>query len=142
MRLMHFIAEFVSRRSVLNAVISASKCAHSNSFLASTDDVYLFIRGQDLGEGGSSFLYIHGPINSLVAQMVNNLPAMQETCEKGMATYSSILAWKIPWTEEPSRRSLQSMGCKELYTTEQLSRSNYYIRCVTTLFFKKVYLFN
>ena len=54
---------------------------------------------------------------SLVAQMVKNLPAMQETCvqslgwedplEKGMIIHSSILAWKIPWTEEPGR--LQSM---------------------------------
>ena len=50
---------------------------------------------------------------SLVAQMVKNLPAMQETwvrslgredpLEEGMATHSSILAWKIPWTEEPGR---------------------------------------
>ena len=50
--------------------------------------------------------------------MVKNLPAMQETqvqslggkytLEKGTATHSSILAWKIPWTEEPGR--LQSMG--------------------------------
>ena len=49
--------------------------------------------------------------------MVTNLPAMQETwaqsliwedpLEKGMSTHSSILAWRIPWTEEPSR--LQSM---------------------------------
>ena len=55
---------------------------------------------------------------SLVAQTVKNLPAMQETrvqslgwedlLEKGMATHSSILAWKIPWTEEPA--GLQSMG--------------------------------
>ena len=47
----------------------------------------------------------------LVAQMVKNLPAMQETqvqflghedpLEKEMATYSSIFAWEIPWTEEP-----------------------------------------
>ena len=47
----------------------------------------------------------------LVAQMVKNLSAMQETqvqslgwedpLEKGMATPSSILAWRIPWTEEP-----------------------------------------
>ena len=47
---------------------------------------------------------------SLVAQMVKNLPAMQETwaqslggedpLEKDMATHSSILAWRIPWTEE------------------------------------------
>ena len=48
---------------------------------------------------------------SLVAQMIKNLPAMQETrvgslgwedpLEKEMATHSSILAWKIPWIEEP-----------------------------------------
>ena len=38
--------------------------------------------------------------------------------EKEMATHSSILAWKIPWTEDPGR--LQSMGCKELDTTEWL----------------------
>ena len=48
---------------------------------------------------------------SLVAQTVKNRPAMQETRvrslgqedppEKEMATYSSILAWRIPWTEEP-----------------------------------------
>ena len=48
---------------------------------------------------------------SLVARVVKNLPAMQETqvrplgqedpLEKGMATYSSILAWEIIWTEEP-----------------------------------------
>ena len=55
---------------------------------------------------------------SQVAQMVKRLPAMRETqvrslgwedpLEKEMATHSSILAWKIPWTEEPGR--LQSMG--------------------------------
>ena len=55
---------------------------------------------------------------SLVAQMVRNLPGMQETwvqslgwedpLEEGMATHSSILAWRIPWTEEPG--GLQSMG--------------------------------
>ena len=55
---------------------------------------------------------------SLVAQMVKNPPAMWETwvgslgwkdpLEKGMATHSSILSWRIPWTEEPGR--LQSMG--------------------------------
>ena len=39
--------------------------------------------------------------------------------EKGMATHSGILAWKIPWTEEPGR--LQSMGLRESDTTEQPS---------------------
>ena len=59
---------------------------------------------------------------SLVAQMLKNLPAIQETwirfldweypLEKGMATHSSILAWRIPWTEEPGR--LQSMGLQRV----------------------------
>ena len=54
---------------------------------------------------------------TLVAQIVKNLPAMQETwvqslgwedpLEKGATTHSSILAWRIPWTEKPGR--LQSM---------------------------------
>ena len=54
--------------------------------------------------------------------MVKNLPAMQESqvqslgqedpLEKGMATYSSMLAWKIPWTEEPG--GLQSMGLQRI----------------------------
>ena len=39
----------------------------------------------------------------------------EDPLEKEMATHSSILAWKIPWTEEPG--GLQSMGCKELDTT-------------------------
>ena len=61
----------------------------------------------------------------LVAQMVKSLPAMQETqlqslgredpLEEEMATHSSILAWRIPWTEKPGR--LQSMGRKELDMT-------------------------
>ena len=46
---------------------------------------------------------------SLVTQTVKNLPAMQKTqvqedsLEKRMATHSNILAWRIPWTEKPSR---------------------------------------
>ena len=61
-----------------------------------------------------------------MTQTVKNLSAVQETqvrslgwedpLEKGMATHSSILAWRIPWTEEPG--GLQSMGHKELDTTE------------------------
>ena len=57
-------------------------------------------------------------------QMVKNLPAMQATqvqflgqeepLEKGMATHSSILAWKIPWTEKPG--GLQSMGLQKSWT--------------------------
>ena len=62
---------------------------------------------------------------SLVAQLVKNVPAVQETpvrflgqedpLEKEMATHSSTLAWKIPWTEEPGR--LQSMGLQGLDMT-------------------------
>ena len=61
-----------------------------------------------------------------MAQMVKNLPAMQETqvrflgredaLEKGMAALSSILAWKIPWTEEPG--GLQSMRLQRVGTAE------------------------
>ena len=60
----------------------------------------------------------------MVAQLVKNLPAMQETwvqslgqedpLEKEMATHSSILACEIPWTEEPDR--LQSMGSQKSQT--------------------------
>jgi len=59
---------------------------------------------------------------SLVAHMVKNLPAMWETqvqslgqedpLEEEMATHSSILAWRIPWTKEPGR--LQSMGSQRV----------------------------
>ena len=59
---------------------------------------------------------------SLVAQTVKNLPAMQETgvwslgqedpLEKEMATHSSVLAWRISWTEKPGR--LQSMGSQRV----------------------------
>ena len=57
-----------------------------------------------------------------IAQMVKNLPAVQETqvrslgqedpLEKEMATHSSILAWRIPWTEEPG--GLQSMSLRRV----------------------------
>ena len=63
-----------------------------------------------------------------MAQRLKRLPAMRETwvrslgqedsLEKEMATHSSILAWRIPWTEEPG--GLQSTGRKESDTTERL----------------------
>ena len=68
---------------------------------------------------------------SLTARTVKNLPAMPETwvqslgredpLKKGMATHSSILAWRIPWTEKPG--GLQSTGYKESDTTERLTLS-------------------
>ena len=67
--------------------------------------------------------------------MVKNPPAMLETwvqslgwddpLEKGMATHSSILSWRIPWTEEPG--GLQSMGHKESDMTELLTLSHLHI---------------
>ena len=69
--------------------------------------------GRSPGEGNGYPLQA-----SLVAQAVKNLPTMQETwvqllgrkdsLEKGMATHSSILAWRIPWKEEPN--GVQYMG--------------------------------
>ena len=66
-----------------------------------------------------------------MAQEVKNLSVMQDTqvqsldwddpLEKVMATHSSILAWRIPWTEEPG--GLQPVGHEELDTTEQLTLS-------------------
>ena len=59
---------------------------------------------------------------SLVAQLAKNLPAMQETqvqslgqedpLKEEMATHSSLLAWRIPWTEKPG--GLQSMGLQRV----------------------------
>ena len=64
------------------------------------------------------FLSTFNRLTSLVAQMIKRLPTMWETwvqslgwedlLEKEMAPHSSILAWKIPWIEEPGK--LQSMG--------------------------------
>ena len=92
----------------------------------------------------------------LVAQTVKNPPEMQETqvrslgredaLEKGMATHSSILAWRIPWIEKLG--GLESMVCKELDMTEQLSmledlRNSNPIRCSTeTGFFGQIVLGN
>ena len=71
-----------------------------------------------------------------MAQMVKHLPAMQETwvrsqgredpLEKETATHSSILAWRIPWTEEPG--GLQSIRSKELYTTERVHFLSFFNR--------------
>ena len=62
------------------------------------------------------------PGTSLVSQLVKNLPEMQDTwvlslgwedpLEEGMATHSNILAWRIPWTEEPG--GLKSMGLQRV----------------------------
>ena len=80
------------------------------------------------------FLSINSTLrSSLVAQTVKYLPAVQETqvrsldwedpLEKGIATHSSILAWRIPWTEEPS--GLQSIGLQRVrYDWSDLARTH------------------
>ena len=69
-------------------------------------------------EVGDYLNWFNSAVASLMAQMIKNLPAIRETrvlslgqedpLGKGMATHSSILAWRIPWTEEPG--GLKSMG--------------------------------
>ena len=82
------------------------------------DITSLLLREVRMGSGDSlDLLLMVWTKSSLVVQMVKHLPAMQDTrvrslgwedpLEKEMATHSSILAWRIPWTEEPGR--LQSM---------------------------------
>ena len=66
-----------------------------------------------------------------MAETIKNPPAMQETwvqslgqedpLEKGMATHSSILVWRIPWTEEPGR--LQSMGLQRVGHDQETERA-------------------
>ena len=73
-------------------------------------------------------MFVNKFYDLLGAQTVKSLPAEQMTwvqslgredpLEKEMATHSSILAWKIPWTEEPGR--LQSMGSQRINMTERL----------------------
>ena len=79
-----------------------------------------------------------------MAQTVKKRPAMQETgvqslgwedpLEKEMATHSSILAWRIPWTEEHA--GLQSMDRKELDMTEQLTNTQAHTHIHTHSFVK------
>ena len=84
--------------------------------------------------------------NSLVAQMVENLPVMRETwiwslsqecpLETGMATHSSILAWRVPWTEEPG---YSPRGPKELDATNAFtSPSQLQLGAVKCVFFYRV----
>ena len=70
----------------------------------------------------SLFIFLAVPHGFLVAHTVKNMPTIQETwvqslcqedpLEKGMATHSSILAWRLPWTEEPG--GLQSTGLQKV----------------------------
>ena len=82
--------------------------------------------------------------------MVKDLPTIQETqipslgwddpLEKGMATHSSISAWKIPWTEEPG--SYSPWGGKESDTTERLTLSHFSKSKTTWFEFQILFLFS
>ena len=114
---------------------AALKCSWFRSSQGTSVEAGTVLRGSQLGLYPSfqplvilpflTFsLSIHQPDSraSLVAQMVKNLPAMQETwvqslswedpLEKRMATHSSILTWRIPWTQEPG--GIQSMGSQRV----------------------------
>ena len=97
-----------------------------------------------------SIVFIYLPTFMPVAQRLKRLPPMQETwvqslgwedpLEKEMVTHSSILAWRIPWMEEPGGR-LQSMGsprvrhdwATSLHFMPMSHLSNYYIKAVSWL---------
>ena len=94
------------------------------------------------------FLYLRA---SLVVHSLKCLPAMWETgfdpwvgkipLEKEMATHSSILAWRIPWMEEPG--GLQSTGHKESDTTEPLHfHFTYFLTCSLVIYNQYVHMYN
>ena len=80
----------------------------------------------------SEFTLLHNTWAFLVDQKVKNLPKMwelwvqslsqEDPLEKGMTTHSSILAWRIPWTQEPGR--LQSSGSQRVGMTERLTHTH------------------
>ena len=87
----------------------------------------IFLKKESVGIYIYIYTYIHTYIHtytwaSLVAQTEKNLPAMSQSwvhslgwedpLEEGMTTHSSILAWRIPWTEDPGR--LHSMGSQRV----------------------------
>ena len=92
-------------------------CVHSSHIIAIKLNFFIFLLWQGI---------YNTKWASLVVQTVKNLPAMQETrvqslgrgdpLEEGIATHSSILAWRIPQTQEPGR--LQPMGLQRVKATE------------------------
>ena len=91
------------------------------------------------------YIYIYIYMDSLVAKTVKNLPTMQETwvqslglenpLEKGMATYSSILAWSILWTEEPGRECQWIIYCENPYKLliDMKTQMSFYDYCHSSL---------
>ena len=94
------------------------------------DSSFIPVWGRSTGEGiGYLFQYSWA---SVVAQLVKNLPEMWETwvqslgwedlLEKGTATHSSILAWRIPWTVQSPRKS--PAPCKESFNKVRFTQDN------------------
>ena len=103
--------------------ISLQSKGLSRVFSNTTVQKHQFFGAQLSSKRIEQFLLLPVTLYSLVAQMVTSPPAMQETwvlsldqedpLENGRATHSNILAWEIPWTEEPS--SLQSMWSQRVW---------------------------
>ena len=99
---------------------SSSSTGYISHWLLLCNSLHVYISTASHSQGRKRYHYYRQRA-SLVAQLLKNLPALQETwvrslwslgqedpLEKEMATHSSTLAWKIPWTEKPG--GLQSMG--------------------------------
>ena len=117
---------------ISSSVIPFSSCLQSFPALESSPMSQFFASG-----GQRIRVLASASVLPLVAEMVKHLPTMRETwvqslgwedlLEKEMATHSSILAWKIPWMEDPGR--LQSMGSQRVkhhWATSLISPSNEY----------------
>ena len=108
-----------------------TKWSHSNTLALATDWLKLKALtekpsvGEEMeGNGTTESVYWLQPLWKMVLQCVLNWAHVwAKTLEKEMATHSSLLAWKIPWTEEA--RGLQSVGCKGLDTTERLTHMSW-----------------
>ena len=111
-----FISAFKTSRSLFQALHTLLGCSGWSKNLIDMRQINRRKSNRTL------ITYIHRTY--LVCQMVKRLPKIQETrvrslgqedpLEKEMATHSSTVAWKIPWTEEPGR--LKSMGLQNVWT--------------------------
>ena len=79
--------------------------------LGVTDTGLLFIHSWSVDDNFWLLRWLNGNESTCQAGDEGSIPGWGKTLEKEMATYSNILAWEIPWTEEPNR--LQSMGLQE-----------------------------
>ena len=115
---MEVVKQEMARVSTNILGISELKWTRMGEF--NSDDHYIYYCGQESLERNGVALIVNRSF--LVAQTVKCLPRMREIpvqslgrgdpLEKEMATHSSILAWKIPWAEDPGR--LQSMGLQRV----------------------------